>query len=644
MRTRYGDEFDLFTGRKADSTAERAMSMLRRLQVFAAEMVATSPRKVMLSIALTAGLSLTEGVSLVLLMPLLGLVGVGQGNNMPSVLRWFEAGLATVGMKRTLGGVLILFVAIAGFRAILQRWQAGISAGMREDFAAAMRIRVHRAVLGAELKFLVSRRPSEFVHALTGEIERLGAAAYQIIDLTVVATVSFVYLCLAFRLSWIISAVVLSCAGALAWAVRSTMAAARASGNRSATARRNLHAAIAEHVAGMKTAKSYGVADRHAELFIRLCDDLRDVNLKVTAGETNLQQTLEFGSTVLLAVLVYVSFEILRAPAAQLLLLLFIFARLMPRLVTIYRQVYTVGCNLPVFDAVRRLERECREAAEPAMIGGDLAFARRIRFEGVSYIYSGRAGVAALGGVDLEIPAGFTTAIVGPSGAGKSTFADLLTGLLFPATGRILVDGELLTMDRLAGWRRHISYVSQETFLFHDTVRANLRWACPAATDEELWQSLRLSAAADFIRALPQGLDTMIGERGVLLSAGERQRLSLARAMLRQPSILVLDEATSSLDSENELRIQRALEGLHHRMTIVIITHRLSTVRHADIIHVLDSGKLVQSGRWDELWRSRRDRFRQLCLAQGITDEILSCVRQPDTVDRSTHSTTLSQR
>jgi ATP-binding cassette subfamily C protein len=170
--------------------------------------------------------------------------------------------------------------------------------------------------------------------------------------------------------------------------------------------------------------------------------------------------------------------------------------------------------------------------------------------------------------------------------------------------------------------------VAQDTFLFHDTVRANVLWARPEATEDEVWEALRRAAALEFVQALPQGLDTVVGERGVLVSAGERQRLSLARALLRQPRMLVLDEATSSLDSENELRIQRAIEELHRRMTIVIITHRLSTIRNADMIHVLENGRLVQSGTWAALAADSRGRFRQLCLAQGfgVSDALAATV------------------
>jgi ATP-binding cassette, subfamily C, bacterial len=160
--------------------------------------------------------------------------------------------------------------------------------------------------------------------------------------------------------------------------------------------------------------------------------------------------------------------------------------------------------------------------------------------------------------------------------------------------------------------------VAQDTFLFNDTVRANLLWACPGANDQEIDRALRLAAAEDFVRDLPEGKGTILGDRGVRLSGGERQRLALARALLRSPTLLILDEATSALDSENERHIQSAIEGLHGRMTILIITHRLSTIRRADVIHVLERGRLVESGDWETLLDKESGRFSVLAGAQDI--------------------------
>jgi ATP-binding cassette subfamily C protein len=194
-------------------------------------------------------------------------------------------------------------------------------------------------------------------------------------------------------------------------------------------------------------------------------------------------------------------------------------------------------------------------------------------------------------------------------------------GLVWPREGGIQVDGRALDEGWLRAWRAGIGYVAQDTLLFNDTVLANLRWARPDASEAEVWDALRLAAAEDFVRALPHGLATEVGDRGVRLSGGERQRLALARALLRHPSLLILDEATSALDAENERRIREAIQALHGSMTILMITHRLASVRDADVVHVLERGRLVESGPFAELVARPAGRFRRLWLTQAGEDD-----------------------
>jgi ATP-binding cassette subfamily C protein len=592
--------------------------MLRRLVV---EMVATSPGKVVGSILLTVALSLTEGAGLLLLIPLLGLVGIGQNAGAPRAAEWLQALFARFHVTPTLSGVLVLFVAIAGLRSLLQRSQLRLNAAVREDITEAMRSRLYQAIVGAEWKFLVTRRPSEFAHVLAGEIGRVGSTAEQIIDVGAAMVISMVYIGLAFRLSPPLASFVLLCALALSWTLLRALDKARQLGRVASNARRKLSVAISEHMGSIKTTKSYGLTKHNADKFLLLSGNLRGASLNLTLGETEFQQKLEFVSTALLAIIVYISFTILKVTTAQLLVLLYLFARLMPRLVSIYQRAQMLTGSLPVFDTVAKLESACLDAAEPPIAGtAKLSLNKSIRLDSVSFAYVGNR-IPAVHDISLEIALGCTTAFVGPSGSGKSTLADMLVGLLTPTAGSICIDDAPLIAEQLNGWRTLISYVPQDTFLFHDTVRANLLWTRPEARDDELWQALHLSAADEFVMRLPHGLDTVLGERGVLVSGGERQRLSLARALVRRPEILVLDEATSSLDSENELRIQRAIDGLQHRMTIVVITHRLSTIRHADTIHVLDRGRIVESGSWDQLISYRGGRFSELCHSQGIIHE-----------------------
>jgi ATP-binding cassette subfamily C protein len=235
----------------------------------------------------------------------------------------------------------------------------------------------------------------------------------------------------------------------------------------------------------------------------------------------------------------------------------------------------------------------------------------------VSFGYPARTSLA-IADLDVTIDAGSTTAIVGVSGAGKSTLADLLLGLLRPSSGRVLIDDVALDPSRLSAWREQIGYVAQDTFLFHDTVRANMRWACPDATDADILDAFRQAAADRFVAALPQGLDTVLGDRGMRLSGGERQRLALARALLRKPSLLILDEATSALDSDNERLVLQSIQALHGRVAIVLISHRLSTLRGADTVYVLDGGRVVEAGSWQGLLARADSRLASLVRAQEI--------------------------
>ena len=217
-----------------------------------------------------------------------------------------------------------------------------------------------------------------------------------------------------------------------------------------------------------------------------------------------------------------------------------------------------------------------------------------LRFEGVEFEY--HPGQAVLSGIDLVVPLGSVVALVGPSGAGKSTLADLIGRFHDPTAGRVTVDGVELGEFSLATLRANLGVVSQDTVLFHDTVRANIAYGMQDASDADIERAGRAAYAHNFVSALPQGYDTVVGERGTQLSGGQRQRLAIARAILRDPPILVFDEATSALDSEAERLVQAAIERLLKGRTVFVIAHRLSTVQRADQIVVLDGGRLVEIG------------------------------------------------
>ena len=251
---------------------------------------------------------------------------------------------------------------------------------------------------------------------------------------------------------------------------------------------------------------------------------------------------------------------------------------------------------LSILDEESELDTTNTKLRPPLSIQGNIAF------QNVSFAYPSRPDVTVLKGIDLNIEPGEKVALVGHSGAGKSTITQLLLRFYQTNQGKILVDGRDIQSYDLTSYRQHIGIVPQEVLLFGGTIQENIAYGKQDATLEEIREAARLANALDFIESFPEGLQTLVGERGVKLSGGQRQRVAIARAILKNPEILILDEATSSLDAESESLVQQALDTLMENRTTIIIAHRLATIRKVDRIYVLRNGKIVESGTHDELY------------------------------------------
>jgi len=567
----------------------------------------------LLALAVIVVVGLSEGAGLLLLVPLLQAAGVDtQQGSVAGLSRLVARGFAALHIPLTIAGALLVYLGVVTVQAFLQEAQTFVSAMVQQSIVVSLRTRLYEAMLGANWLFLSRLRSSDLSHALTGEIDRVGAATDQITSLAAGALMTLVYIAFALRVSALMTLAVMACGGILLVLLGRRSRVSHEAGKEYSRVSSALYAAAHDHLAGAKAAKSYGVEARCMRIFNDVVHELGRITVRSSHHYARSRAWFTIGSVATLSVLVLVAIEGLALPTASLLLLVFLFFRLMPRLAAWQQGAQTAKHMLPSLEVVLDLERRCRAAAEPPVSSAKpISLTREVRLDHVSFRYD-PAAAFALEDVSLRLAGGTTTAIVGPSGAGKSTVADLVLGLLAPASGAVLIDDQALDANHMAAWRAQIGYVAQDAFLFHDTIRANLRWACPDASDADLDRALHLAAADGFVAALPHGADTIIGDRGMTLSGGERQRLALARALLRNPSLLILDEPTSALDAENEQRIFQAIFDLNQKTTILIITHQLKNVQRADVIHVIDQGRVIESGTWVTLIADRGGRLRQL--------------------------------
>lgn len=364
--------------------------------------------------------------------------------------------------------------------------------------------------------------------------------------------------------------------------------------------RQRIDAATTEAFGGIRVVKTFGRKQAEAQKFVLGNHLFIRKQVRVWMRMRVVELVWEFLVPAASAVLLlYGGWQILQGQLTlgDLMLFLVYLAMLMGPIATIANTAVTLQNNLAGLDRVLDILEEDKEfATNSGAIALDRAQVRgRLVLEDVSFRYP-QSDHPVLNGIHCEIPEGSTVALVGPSGAGKTTLCNLIARFYDPTAGRILLDGIDLRDLQVDSYRKLLGIVEQEVFLFDGTVAENIAYAAPKASMEQVVQAARWACAAEFIDRLSDGYQTVIGERGVKLSGGQRQRLAIARAILADPRILILDEATSNLDSDNEQMIQESLKHLLQGRTSLVIAHRLSTVRHATKILVLDQGRIVDQG------------------------------------------------
>ncbi len=357
---------------------------------------------------------------------------------------------------------------------------------------------------------------------------------------------------------------------------------------------------LSRHLAGLKAARVLSAEDRYREEFARLSDDYSGIGTTLSRNSATAGLLHSIAAAAVLSILIFIAVKSGSASIEPILLVV-IFSRLLPRFQTAQYNTREILAILPQFENLQQELRESSESSEaPQRAGAEPHFAQELELRQVSFRYAAGQPLV-LDGIDLALPARGATGIVGASGSGKTTLMDIMAGLLLPSSGALLADGTAIDAAMLAGWRRRIAYVTQEEFLFDDSVRANLAIANPGTSDAQIWAALEAARADKLVRDLPMGLDTLIGDRGARLSRGQRQRLCLARALLGKPDLLILDEATSALNPVDEREILIALRDAARDRAVVVVAHRISTVAWTDRIIVMAHGRILEDGAFREL-------------------------------------------
>lgn len=471
----------------------------------------------------------------------------------------------------------------------------------------ALRKRVFEQLQSLSLSYFAKKRSGEILNSIHGEISQIRLACNVASTLIVRGATLLVYILSMFWLSWQLTAISMLLFSLLAFGLSTVRGKVREASFETVKASQDFTSVSMEFISGIRTVRAFSAQDFERRRFHKAIAKWLKATTKSVAAAALVQPVTEGVSSTILLIMLIVAITVFVAnnslEMGALLTFLFVLLRTAPMV----SQINAAWSKLSSFQgSLSNVKELLRTDNKTYLRNGKVQFSslqRAIEFVCVDFGYS--PSQLVLHGITLTIKQGQVTALVGASGAGKSTLADLIPRFYDPIQGQILIDGVDLRKFEINSLRRKMALVSQDTFIFNDSVRNNIAYALSEVDEAAIWEAARQANALEFIQNLPEGFDTKLGDRGVRLSGGQRQRIAIARALLRNPEILILDEATSALDSVSERLIQESLEKLSAGRTVIAIAHRLSTIARADKVVVLEQGRIVEQGGYQALLEQR---------------------------------------
>jgi ATP-binding cassette subfamily C protein len=569
-------------------------------------------------VAWTALIGLGEGATVVLLLPLLSRMGIAPSGSQGAVIGHIENGLTLIGAtspSRILAVIIVIAVLQTALSVALTWWTALLA----RRYQSQRQLELFGAIMRAKWSFIADKKAGEITNAIVTETERLGGAFTMGLSLLASGVVTIVYIVLSLMIAWQVTLTLIAFATVAGLAMARFYVKTYAAGRSLAPLNAELQSVLTEHFAGAKFIKASAGVDRATARIESLVGKLEKTYAFANSLPGTIRSILEAIGLIGLAIIFVLGNRWMGVAAGSVVIVLALFGRLFPRITTLQAHLHHLSWNVHAIAVINDLQAAAESEAErqdSSQIPLEIAMPTALAIRGLRAKFGERV---ALDRINLTLPIPGVLAVVGRSGAGKSTLVHTLLGLVEPNAGSIRLGSYDFASTPLQAWRRAIGYVPQETTLFHASIRDNLTLVNPAASESEIKTAVRRAHADEFIEAWPDGFDTIIGDQGVKLSGGQRQRLGIARALLSNPVLLLMDEAMSALDAESEAELMRTIEALRQEMGILIVAHRLAAVRAADSICVMDDGEIVESGTWDELM-ARRTRLHALAEAQSLSD------------------------